>query len=89
MGRVGTQVVFDALFVTDVNEYAAEDSGMAPFVYGNEQTALEHVLQEADGLQADRLSTGVRSADEQDALPAVQFDVQWHHFLSVLGKREL
>ena len=42
--RVGTEVVLDALFVTDINEDAPEDTRMAPFVQRDKHPALEHVL---------------------------------------------
>ena len=51
--RVGTQVVLDALFVTDVNEDAAEDACMAPFVYRDGHSALKHVLKQSYCFQTD------------------------------------
>ena len=40
MRRVGAQVVFDRLLVTDVNEYIAEYTGVTAFVHRDEQAAL-------------------------------------------------
>ena len=73
--RIGTKIVLDALFVTDINEDTAEDTCMAPFMQRNQHPALEHVLQESDSLQAHRLTTGIRTGDNEDALLAVQLDV--------------
>lgn len=36
VGGVGTQIIFNGLLVTDVNEYAAEYSGMTAFVHRDE-----------------------------------------------------
>ncbi len=44
MRGVGTQIIFNGLLVTDINEYAAEYSGMAAFMHGDEHSALQHVL---------------------------------------------
>ena len=36
VGGIGTQIIFNGLLVTDVNEYAAEYSGMTAFVHRDE-----------------------------------------------------
>ena len=36
VGGIGTQIIFNGLLVTDVNEYAAEYSGMTTFVHRDE-----------------------------------------------------
>ena len=41
--RVGTQIIFNALFVADINKNMVENSGMTPFIHGNKQPALQHV----------------------------------------------
>ena len=89
VGRVGTQVVFNTLLVADVNEDVAEDAGMASFVHGHQHAALEHVLQQSDGFQADGLTSGVRTGNQQDAFLAGEDNVQGNHFLAVLGQRHL
>ena len=53
MRRVGAQVVFDRLLVTDVNEYIAEYTGVTAFMHRDEQAALQHVLKQSYGFQAD------------------------------------
>ncbi len=88
MAGVGAQVVFDALLVADVDEDAAEDAGARVFADGDGQSALHHVLDEAHGLQAHRLASGVGAGDDEDALAAVQFDVERHGLLAVAGERE-
>lgn len=35
MRRIGTQVVFNTLLITNINKYVAEYTGMAPFVHGH------------------------------------------------------
>ena len=44
VGRVSTQVVFDGLFITDINKDAAEYACMTAFVQRNQHTALQHIL---------------------------------------------
>ena len=58
---VGRKVVLNALFVTDIYHHIAEDSRRGILAYGDGHTALEHILKQADGLQTDGLSSGVRS----------------------------
>ena len=84
VGRIGTEVVLDALFVTDIDEDTAEDPGKAPIVLRNQHPALEHVLQESDSLQAHRFTTGIGTGDNQDTLLRIQLHIQWNHFLVVL-----
>ena len=84
VGRIGTEVVLDALFVTDVDEDTPEDTRMAAFVQRNQHPTLEHVLQEAHGFQTHRLTTGIRTGDYQDALLRIQFNIQGNHLLVVL-----
>ena len=62
---------------------------MATFVHRDKQSALQHVLQQTYCLQADRLSACVGTGDDEDAPLLVQFDVEWHHFLAMLGQRQL
>lgn len=68
MRGVGAEVIFDRLLVADVNEYIAEYAGMATFVHRDEQAALQHVLQQPYGFQADRLSAGVGTGDDENTL---------------------
>ena len=44
MRRIGTQIIFNGLLVTYINEYAAENTRMAAFMHGNEHTTLQHIL---------------------------------------------
>ena len=76
MGAVGTQVVFNRLFVADVYQDMAEDSEAAGFIDGDGQAALEHVLQQTGSLQADGFSSGVGTGNQDDALFFVDFYVQ-------------
>ena len=50
VGGVGRKVVGDGLFVSDVDHQAAEDTHATVFVKGHEQSALQHVLQQGNGL---------------------------------------
>lgn len=42
---VGTQIVFDRLFITDIYENAAEYTCMTAFVQRDQHSALKHILQ--------------------------------------------
>ena len=46
--RISTQVIFDGLFVTDIDEDTAEHTCMTAFVQRNQHTALQHILQQTD-----------------------------------------
>ena len=61
MGRIGGKVILQTLFVADVDEDAAEDAEHAALGNRDGHSALEHILQQACGLQADRLATCIRS----------------------------
>ena len=43
--RVGTQIIFNRLLITNIDKDAAEYTGMTTFVQGNQHTALQHILQ--------------------------------------------
>ena len=88
VARICTQVVLNALLVADINEETVEKTGTAAFMYGNEHTALQHVLQETGSLQTHRLSTGIRTGYEQYTAFAVKFNVKRRHLASMLAQRE-
>lgn len=50
--RVGTQVVLQALLITDVDHDVLEYARLGTFAYRNAQSALQHILEQAHGLQA-------------------------------------
>lgn len=83
---VGAEVIFDRLLVADVNEYIAEYAGMATFVHRDEQTALQHILQQPYGFQADRLSAGVGTGDDENTLFFVQLYIQRYNFFPCLAR---
>ena len=84
MAAVGTQVVLDALLVADVDEDLAEDASPGAVGQGNGQSALQHVLQQANSLEADTLAACIRSADDEDALPPGQRDAERHNLRRTL-----
>ena len=83
---VGAEVIFDRLLVADVNEYIAEYAGMAALVHRDEQAALQHILQQSYGFQADRLAAGIRTGNDEDALLSVQLYIQRTTFLPCLAR---
>ena len=65
MRRVGRKIVFQTLFVADVDENVVENAGAGIFAGRNGQTALEHVLEQSDGFEADGFTTGVGAGNEE------------------------
>ena len=61
MARVGREVVLDALFVADVDHDVLEDASRRSVADGDGESALQHILQQSDRLQAYRLSAGIRA----------------------------
>src|SRR3712207_4180743 len=61
MAGVSTQVVFQTLLIAYVNHDIVENTGLRPVTNGNAYTHLEHILQQADSLQAHGFAAGVRS----------------------------
>ena len=84
VGGVGTQVVLQALFVADVYHNVLEDAGLRTLAHRDAESALEHVLQETHGLQTDRLTAGVRTGDDEDALVLCEGDIERYHLLALL-----
>ena len=50
MAGVGAQVVFNALFVANINEYVVEDSDNGVLFHRDGHATLYHVLQKTDSL---------------------------------------
>ena len=84
VGRVGREVVLQALLVADVDEDAPEDAEDAALRHRHRHAALEHVLQQSHRLQTHRLAASVRTRDEQDALLLRQRDVERNHLARLL-----
>ena len=86
VARVGTQVILNALLVADINEKTSEDTGLAAFVHGDKQTALQHILQKTCSFETHRLTTGIRARDEQYAAVAIEFNVECRHLAAMLAQ---
>ena len=69
VGRVGGEVVFDALLVADVNHYVTEGATGATVAHWDGESALQHILQQSDGLQADGFASCIRTRDDEDNRP--------------------
>lgn len=83
MRRVGRKIVFQTLFVADVDENIVENAGAGIFAGRNGQTALEHVLEQSDGFEADGFTTGVGAGNEEQAGTVAERDVERIHLLPV------
>ena len=82
--RVGTQVVLQTLFVTDVYHDVLENTCLGALAHRDAQSALQHILKQTYGLETYGFTSGVRSRDDEDALILCQGDVEWHHLLVLL-----
>ena len=76
MRTVRTQVIFNGLLVAHVNEEIVEDAHLGSFVGRNEQTALQHILKKSYCLEAHRLTTSIRTGNNQYPLLGSQFQFQ-------------
>ena len=83
MGGVGGEVVLETLLVADVDEDVVEDTGAGVFAGGDGKSALEHVLEQADGFETDGLAAGVGAGDEEQASAIAEGDVEGNHLLAV------
>ena len=80
VARIGRKVVFDALFVADIDKDVVEDSNLGVVLHGHGQAVLQHVLHKAERLEAHRLAACIRTGDEGDALLlVVEQYVEGHH----------
>ena len=71
VGRVGGEVVFDALLVADVYHYVTEGATGATVAHWDGESALQHILQQADGLETDGFAPGIRTRDDEDNRPGL------------------
>jgi len=83
MRRISTQIVLQALFVTDINHQVLKNSTFTAVANRNAQTHLKHVLQHAHGLEAHRFSSGIGSGDDENMLLLGEHDVQWYNLLPI------
>ena len=64
------------MFVADIDEDALEDTRARVLVERNGDAALEHVLQQSDGLQADGFPSGVRPGDDEQSAVSIEGEVE-------------
>ena len=76
VGRKGTQVRLDRLFVPDVREDGIEHGDIRVVVSGNVQTGLRHHGQDSDRLQGDRLAAHVGTGNHERSHGFAYFQVQ-------------
>ena len=80
VGGVGREVVVDRLLVADVDAEALEDGQLGDLRRRDREPALEHVLDDAGGLQADGFPAGIGTRNDEDVLAAVQLQVERDDF---------
>ena len=82
-----TEVVIDGLIVADTYHDAVEYRKFGCFGCRDEHAPLEHILQQAHCLQADRLSSGVRTGNQQDVLARGQARCERYNLLLLFAQR--
>ena len=88
MRTVCTEVVFYRLFVADVDEDVVENTCVGVFIHGNEQSALQHVLQQSGCFETNRFSSGIGPGDKQYALFGSEAYVKGDDLLVLLPQRQ-
>ena len=83
VGGVGGKVVFQTLFVADVDKDVVENPHDGIFACRHGHTALQHVLEQTYRFEADGLTTGIRPRDEEDAAALTEGDVERNHLFAV------
>ena len=83
VAAIGTQVVLDALLVTDVDKDVTEQSHVGIVAQCGQQSALHHVLHDSYGLETYRFAAGIGSRNDKYAVLLVQGDVQRHDLLAL------
>jgi hypothetical protein len=71
------------LLISDVNEHVFEQSRFRAFIYGDQQAALQHILQQSDRFQANGFTTGVRTGYDQDPFSLGQLDIEGNYLLAL------
>ena len=66
VGRVGGEVVFDALLVANVYHYVTEGATGATVAHWDGESTLQHILQQSDGLQANGFTSCIRTRDDEN-----------------------
>ena len=89
MRRVGRKIVVDRLLVADVDEDRPEHGQFGDFRRRHEESALEHILHDARGFQADRLAARVGPRNDEDMLATVQLHVERHDLAALRPERLL
>ena len=79
---VCTQVVLDALLITDVDQNVVEDSHLTVGMHRHKHSALRHILDQSDTLQADTLTSGIRAGNKQYSVVFVEMDVERNNLLA-------
>ena len=69
---IGTQIIVNRLLIPDVNHDLIKDAKLRILPHRGQQAALNHVLQQADGLQTHRFAPGIRTGYHQDVLILIQ-----------------
>ena len=82
-GRIGAEVVFQALVVSDAHHDAVEHRQLRGLGGGDEHAPLEHVLQEPRGFQANGLAAGIGTGDEQEVFLRSQGNRERNNLLAL------
>ena len=76
MRTVGGELVLDALFITDVQEYAIENAQLRVLSQTHGEPTLQHVLQQSNRLKANAFAARIGAGDnKQGGGGSLQLDV--------------
>ena len=79
---IGREVVLQRLRVADVGEDVLENAHLADFVHRHQHPTLQHQLLQAHRFHQDGFAPGIGAGQDDDAVLAVQFQVEGHGFPS-------
>ncbi len=86
---VSRQVVFDGLFIANIDKNVVEYAYAGIFFDRYRQAALNHILQQTDGFEANRFSPGIGTGDNEYAVLSVQCNIQRHYLTILFLQRQI
>ena len=79
--RIGRKVVIHRLLIANINADTLKHRQFAHLTCSNREAALEHILHYTCGFQADRLTTCIRTRDNQYMFLSIKLHIKWHQLL--------
>src|SRR5690606_11705753 len=89
MRAVSTQVIFQVLLITDINEEIIEERALRIRMYRDQDSALEHVLKQRHSFASHGFSTGIGAGYHQQSLVTTELDIEWNDLFPLGFQRNL